>query len=161
MRRCASAIAGSFAAEGLDQWIWRSVDEGQPRDMRFESLIPRSQSGGRTLSKPDVVLTPARRKALADADAITLNEVNERHGTGALCGDFSRRSRSMRAADNYGGRHSWEIQLRLSCADRRASTFSHCVRCTLGAHSEEGLLRSVPVDDLLTAIAVKVYDVPL
>ena len=44
MRRRAAEIAPSFSAEGLDRWIWKSIDTGAPADSRFEDLMPRHES---------------------------------------------------------------------------------------------------------------------
>jgi FkbM family methyltransferase len=168
MRRRAAAIAASFSAEGLADWIWRSVAEGQPRDTRFESLMPRGHAGGRTLPRSDVIITRARKKALVDADVvITPNEVNELHGTGALVRRLFPSDRgiiSIRSADHYGGRHSFgDIQLRLSHRGQSRRGIFGNVLAALSGHSVKRVF-CVPycVDDVLTAIAVKeMFGVPL
>ena len=40
MRRNAARMAKGFSADGLSDWIWRSVGDGQPSDPRFERLLP-------------------------------------------------------------------------------------------------------------------------
>lgn len=42
MRQNAAAIANTFADEGIAEWIWRSLEQGQPCDDRFEKLLHRS-----------------------------------------------------------------------------------------------------------------------
>lgn len=43
MRRNAAALASSLSSDGIDDWIWRSLELGEPCDFRFENLMPRSQ----------------------------------------------------------------------------------------------------------------------
>lgn len=42
MRQNAAAIAKTFADEGIADWIWQSLEQGQPCDDRFESLLHRT-----------------------------------------------------------------------------------------------------------------------
>ena len=168
VRRRASAIAASFSAEGLADWIWGSVAEGQPRDTRFESLLPQSPSRARPVSPPDVAAPRARRSSLVQADVvITPNEVNERHGTGALVRRLFPDDLgiiSIRSADHYAGRHDFgEIQLRLSHQDQpRHGVFRNVFRVLSGHTIKRVFCVPYLADDLLTAIAIKeIYDVPL
>ncbi len=43
MRRNAARIARTFSADGIGEWLWRSLERGEPADDRFESLLPRSE----------------------------------------------------------------------------------------------------------------------
>lgn len=43
MRRNAAAIARKLAANDIGEWIWGSLKRGEPVDMRFEDLLPRSE----------------------------------------------------------------------------------------------------------------------
>jgi FkbM family methyltransferase len=40
MRRRAAAMAQGFSADGVMDWLWASLQEGQPKDLRFERLLP-------------------------------------------------------------------------------------------------------------------------
>jgi FkbM family methyltransferase len=168
MRRRASAIAASFSAEGLDDWIWRSVDEGQPHDMRFESLMPRDPSRSRAGSKPDAARKTTTRRTLEQADVVvTANEINERHGTGALLRRMFPADRgiiSIRSQNDYGGQHSFgEVQLRLSHSGQPRRHVFRNLFVALAGHTVKRVF-CVPyyVHDLLTSIAVKeMHDAPL
>ncbi|TRT70312.1 MULTISPECIES: twitch domain-containing radical SAM protein [Microcystis] len=39
MRQNAAAIASKLSAKGINQWLWESIDQGKPRDGRFEELF--------------------------------------------------------------------------------------------------------------------------
>jgi FkbM family methyltransferase len=39
MRRNASAMAEAFAADGTAEWVWKSLEQGEPCDMKFEKLM--------------------------------------------------------------------------------------------------------------------------
>lgn len=39
MRRKAAAVASRFSSEGVDQWLWQSLELGKPADPRFEDLF--------------------------------------------------------------------------------------------------------------------------
>jgi FkbM family methyltransferase len=42
MREKAAAIAEYFSADGISDWIWRSLELREPWDLKFEKLMPRS-----------------------------------------------------------------------------------------------------------------------
>jgi len=44
MRRSAVKIAGTLSSEGVAEWLFESVDRGEPADDRFEELFPRGES---------------------------------------------------------------------------------------------------------------------
>ena len=39
MRQRAAKIAQSFSDRGINQWIWDSLDKGEPSDLKFEQLM--------------------------------------------------------------------------------------------------------------------------
>ncbi|MGC2639680.1 MAG: hypothetical protein WA294_21025 [Acidobacteriaceae bacterium] len=41
IRERALAMSSSFSARGSGEWIWRSLEQGAPCDMRYEALLPR------------------------------------------------------------------------------------------------------------------------
>jgi hypothetical protein len=45
MRAAAAELAPSFSSGGMREWLWRSLELGEPADRRFEDLFPRQ---GRT-----------------------------------------------------------------------------------------------------------------
>ncbi len=42
MRRNAAAVARAFSDLRVGEWVWQSLDAGEPCDLRFERLLPRS-----------------------------------------------------------------------------------------------------------------------
>jgi FkbM family methyltransferase len=42
LRQNAANIAELFSAQGIDQWIWKSLEQGQPTDLKFDNLMPYS-----------------------------------------------------------------------------------------------------------------------
>ena len=43
VRSAAAASARVFSADGLAEWIWDSLDRGEPRDDRFEEPFRRGE----------------------------------------------------------------------------------------------------------------------
>jgi FkbM family methyltransferase len=43
MRQNAAKLAELFAVDGIENWIWQSLDLGHPADQRFDDLVPRSE----------------------------------------------------------------------------------------------------------------------
>ncbi|HEX8139711.1 MAG TPA: FkbM family methyltransferase [Pyrinomonadaceae bacterium] len=39
MRRNASRLAGAFAARGTAEWVWKSLEQGEPCEMKYEKLL--------------------------------------------------------------------------------------------------------------------------
>ena len=50
MRKNALSISKVLSAEGLDHWLWQSLEKGEPFDLRFERLLPRNVSLGDKLN---------------------------------------------------------------------------------------------------------------
>ncbi|BDA75741.1 hypothetical protein CAL7716_099070 [Calothrix sp. PCC 7716] len=40
MRQNAATLAENFGVEGIAEWIWQSLERGEPADMKFEKLMP-------------------------------------------------------------------------------------------------------------------------
>jgi FkbM family methyltransferase len=40
MRQNAAAIADLFTSDGISQWLWESLEKGEPIDLKFEKLMP-------------------------------------------------------------------------------------------------------------------------
>lgn len=41
LRHNAASIAPRLSAKGVSEWLWASIDLGEPLDLRFEELLPR------------------------------------------------------------------------------------------------------------------------
>ncbi len=54
MRQNAARIAQSLSAEGIGEWLWQSLEKGEPHDSRFETLLPRLQSDPADFIEPPV-----------------------------------------------------------------------------------------------------------
>ncbi|MBW4550901.1 MAG: FkbM family methyltransferase [Aphanocapsa sp. GSE-SYN-MK-11-07L] len=44
MRRNAVAVAEAFSDQGITEWVWKSLELGEPIDTRFEKLLRRTES---------------------------------------------------------------------------------------------------------------------
>jgi len=44
MRRNAARFARTLSADGIGEWLWRSLDRGEPADDRFEALLGRGEA---------------------------------------------------------------------------------------------------------------------
>jgi hypothetical protein len=42
MRQNAANLASGFSTKGINQWLWNSLERGEPCDRRFEDLFPRT-----------------------------------------------------------------------------------------------------------------------
>lgn len=54
MRQNSAAIADYFSADEIDKWIWRSLELGEPCDLKFEKLMPRSPGDLAVFIEPPV-----------------------------------------------------------------------------------------------------------
>jgi FkbM family methyltransferase len=43
MRSNAARVARTFSADGIGEWLWGSLEKGEPADDRFERLLPRGE----------------------------------------------------------------------------------------------------------------------
>ncbi len=148
IRRRSLLFGQHLSADGIAQWIWDSLDQGQPRDYRFQNI-----QNSIKVNNASVV--------------ITLNEVTPRHGTGALIRRvFADDSQiiSVRLNNHYNGDHCFGI---------KSYYFPHygwdrkdILANIVDAFADHDVSRifCVPygVADLLTAIAIKeLFGVPL
>lgn len=146
IRQKAAQLAVSLSSEGISDWIWQSLAQKSPKDQRFERL-------GATLNEATVVITP--------------NEVNQKHGTGALVKRIIADTPniiSMRSDNHYGGEHDFgEISF---CLPKKGITrlqaYEIVSKVLQGCSIKQIFCVPYYVDDLYLAIAVKdLYDVPL
>jgi FkbM family methyltransferase len=154
MRRRAADVARGFSAEGLADWIWTSLARGEAADERFEALMPRRIGS---------VVMPAafRAGALQDADAVvTLDEVTDKHGTGALVQRIFAQSRniiSLRSFNHYGGDHRFgDVSFCLDHRNLSRPEIFQSVATTLRSSTVKRIF-CVPYarENVLTAIAVR------
>jgi len=140
-------LAQKLTFDNLSEWIWQSLEKGKPVDLDFEFLA------GRSLQNASVV--------------ITVNEMNYRHGTGALIKRVFPDSRgilSIRSHDQYKGEHDFgEVSIHLPQQGlSRPETFQNVL--TALTRFTVGRVLCVPYnpDELQTAIAIKeLFKVPL
>ena len=88
-REQALKIAKTLSADGMADWIWQSLDLGSPIDFRFD-YTPRS------IQNASVI--------------ITLDEVTQKHGTGALVNRIFADTPdifSIRSFNHFGGDHNF------------------------------------------------------
>jgi hypothetical protein len=140
-------LAQKLTFDNLSEWIWKSLEKGKPVDLGFEFLA------GRSLQNSSVV--------------ITSNEMNYRHGTGALIKRVFPDSRgilSIRSYNHYESEHDFgEVSIHLPQHGlSRPETFQNVL--TALTCFTVGRVLCVPYnpDELQTAIAIKeLFKVPL
>lgn len=149
IRENSLVVARQLGADGLGQWLWDSLSEKRPLDLRFEKLWPKG------IDQYQSVL-------------VTTCENNHRHGTGVLLKRVFPHEEniiSVRTKDFYLGDHQWEGQSYLLAEpdpDRR--TIFNRVASIVQNHSCVKRLFCVPydVDSLLVSIAIKEsYGIPM
>jgi hypothetical protein len=146
IRQRAAELAGSLSAEGMGDWIWRSLEKGRPFDLRFKQF-------GQFIADANVV--------------ITQNEVNQRHGTGALVRRIvadTPNILSIRSLDDYGGEHQFgDISFCLSHRGlSRKDAFQNVINALGGNTIKRIFCVPYSPDTLITAIALKeLCDIPL
>ncbi|MBD2653560.1 FkbM family methyltransferase [Synechocystis sp. FACHB-383] len=148
IRQQAFKLGKNLSADGIAQWIWDSLAQGQAMDARFEV-----QQKPAKIIDASVVITP--------------NEVTYRHGTGALIKRvFPNDGQivSVRSDNHYGGDHNFGLEsYHLSQRGwSRKQVFTNIAQ--IFADHEVSRIFCVPYyrEDVLTAIAIKeLFGVPL
>ncbi|MBE9203060.1 FkbM family methyltransferase [Synechocystis salina LEGE 06099] len=148
IRRRSLLLGQNLSADGVAEWIWDSLEQGSPRDYRFEKI-------------QNLV------KVIDASVVITLNEVTPRHGTGALVRRvFADDSQiiSVRMNNDYGGDHCFGVQSYHfpHYGWTRKDIFTNIA--DIFADHEVSRIFCVPYStaDVLTAIAIKeLFGVPL
>jgi FkbM family methyltransferase len=186
LRTNASKIGRLFSAEGIDAWIWKSLELGEPADNRFSELmagepvniaLPENTPASapmpanwfrRVFAKQSSNAEPATAvKRLSQADAIiTHDEVTDAHGTGALvkrifggCPNIL----SLRSASHYPEHALGDVQLVVSHKDlSRSESFHRLLEMLNGTTIRRLLCVPYSSDDLVSAIVLKeLFNVPL
>lgn len=146
IRQRAAKLARSLSAEGMGEWIWRSLEKRRPLNFQFEQL-------GTTLSDATVVITAC--------------EMNQSHGTGALVKRIvadTPNILSIRSMDLYGGDHDFgDASLYVSHRGlSRQEGVQRLVNAISGHTFKQILCVPYRADDLITAIALHdLYNTPL
>lgn len=149
LRENSMVVARQLGADGLGQWLWDSLSEKRPLDLRFERLWPKE------IDQYQSVL-------------VTTCENNHLHGTGVLIKRVFPHEQniiSVRTKNFYLGDQQWggkSYLLGESDSDRRA-IFSR-VSSIFQGHTYIKRLFCVPydVESLLVSIAVKeFYGIPM
>ncbi|NCO75047.1 MAG: glycosyltransferase family 4 protein [Cyanobacteria bacterium] len=146
IRHQASNLAKFLSSKGIADWIWDSLAQKYPLDLRFEKL-------GQYLPEATII--------------ITANEVNNRHGTGFLVrrvvGDTPN-ILSIRSRNDYGGLHNFgDATFCLPHTDiSRIDAFLSMAKLLEGVKIKEIFCIPYYPDDLLLSIAIKeLFNVPL
>ena len=147
IRQRAARLSPTLSSEGVSQWIWQSLERKHPVDYRFENLEQTCAT---------------KYKAV-----ITLNEVTQKHGTGALVkriiadtpNIFSIRSCNHYDADHHLG----EERVCLSQENpSRIQAFQNVIRVAQDYQFENAFCVPYWPNELLTSIAIKeLFNVPL
>lgn len=140
IRKQAAKLARFLTVDNFAEWIWQSLDKGNPIDFRFEYL-------GKSLQDADLV--------------ITTNEVNYRHGTGALVKRIfpdGFNILSIRSYNHYNGEHDFgdvSIQLSYPKLSQRSEIFQSVLNALQGTTIKRILCIPYYADEILTAIVIK------
>ena len=147
IRKQATKLALYLSVDNLAEWIWQSLDKREPIDLRFENL-------GQLLLDADLI--------------ITTNEVNPRHGTGALVKRIFADSSnifSIRSFNHYNGEHDFgDVSLQFSHekASSRLEIFQSVLNLIQGNTFKRILCIPYYPDEILTAIVIKeLFNIPL
>jgi hypothetical protein len=146
IRQQAAYLAYSLSAENISTWIWRSLEKGEPINLKFEQF-------GKTLSDASAV--------------ITAFEINRLHGTGPLVKrivEGTPNILSIHSMDMYDGEHDFgDLSLFISHTGLATSEMRLNIIRNLGDNTVSQIL-CVPYrsDDLITAITLsELYNAPL
>jgi FkbM family methyltransferase len=139
IRRACLQLAPSLEADGLAKWIWDSLEKGHPADNRFDLFGNKRLSGS-------VVITP--------------NEINQRHGSGALIRRMfpcDNTIISIRSYNHYGGEHQFGVvSIQLDHQGKsRVDVFQSALKNLTRYLAQRVFCVPFFQDELFTAIAVK------
>lgn len=145
-RRKAASMAKLMSSEGIQDWIWRSLQLKKPADFRFEKL----------------------RGSIENANVvITTNEVTQKHGTGALVKRIVRETPdifSIREVNDYGGEHDLgEVSVLLPIKGlSRLEAFNKTLEALKKSTVQRVFCVPYYPEDLIKAIAItELFNVPL
>ena len=155
LRQNAVKVAQALSVQGIDRWIWNSLERGKPEDLRFERLLPRT--GGSNLmggSPPMNVI-------------VHLNEINNHHGTGILLQRLFKDSSnifSIRTHNHYDGVENFGgVSTYYDCSElSRFEIFRKVTRDMEGIRAKQVLCIPFCWEDVTIALAIKeIFGIPL
>ncbi len=156
LRQNAANVSQALSVQGIDQWIWNSLEQGEPYDMRFERLLPRT--GGRNIVTGK---TP-------NMDVIVShNEINNQHGTGIFLQRLFQDSAnifSIRTNNHYGGEQEFgDVAIHCDCSGlSRPEIFRKIAREMEGINPQRILCVPYFSEDVLLSLAIKeIFGIPL
>ncbi|MBJ7900792.1 MAG: FkbM family methyltransferase [Cyanobacteria bacterium RI_101] len=163
LRSNAFRLGKKLSADGLNEWMWESLELGKPADLRFEHFTSPQ------LQQEPPPPPPKEPEGIQGnfSVIITPNEVTQKHGTGALVrrvfpldeGLISLRSDNHYGGEHQFGAHSFHLSQR---GWPRQAVFANIVSLLSGATIEQLFCVPYYSEDLLTAIAIKeIFGAPL
>jgi hypothetical protein len=188
IRGRAADLARLFSARDAAEWIWRSLEKGEPVDSKFETLMPEDKNMSSTTDtqyraifdlteKLNALAENPKRKlrepsrapaVLRDADAIITHvEVSDRHGIGKLVQMMfldEPNILSIRSANYYDGKHELgDVAVCIAHENTARDAVLSRVLDMLGPNTVRRVV-CVPyfADDLRNSVAVKdLFGAPL
>ncbi|MDY6937868.1 MAG: tetratricopeptide repeat protein [Cyanobacteriota bacterium] len=156
LRQNAMDVGQALSVRGIDKWIWDSLERGEPEDMRFERLLPRTGGGN--------IITG---KSQGMDILVNHNEINDRHGTGIFLLRLFQESKnifSIRTNNHYGGEQEFgEIAIHCDCSGlSRPEVFRQIAREMEGIEARRILCVPYFPEDVLLSLAIKeIFGIPL
>ncbi len=159
LRQNAAKVAQALSVQGIAQWIWNSLERGEPEDLRFERLLPRT--GGVNM------VTMVTNKNQPIDIIVNHNEINEQHGTGILLRRLfpdSSRIFAIRTHNHYGGQQEFgAVAMHWDCSGlSRSEVFRKISRDMEGVNAQKLLCVPYFSEDVLLSLAIKeIFGIPL
>jgi tetratricopeptide (TPR) repeat protein len=156
LRENARNVGQALSVQGIDQWIWKSLEQGEPYDMRFERLLPRTGGGNIVTGKTppmDVI--------------VNHNEINNQHGTGIFLLRLFQDSNnifSIRTHNHYEGDQDFgDVAIHCDCSGlSRPEIFRKIAREMEGVQAQRILCVPYFPQDVLLSLAIKeIFGIPL
>jgi len=146
IRKQAVKLAKNLSADGVADWIWQSLEQGKPISLKFGE-------SSRSLQNASVI--------------ITLDEVTQKHGTGALVKRIFADTPdifSIRSNNHYDGDHNFgQISTRLSHKEMsRVQSFGAIIDKFQNTTVKRVFCVPYNSSELISSIAIKeIFNVPL
>ncbi|MFN9175450.1 MAG: hypothetical protein ACK58N_13365, partial [Synechocystis sp.] len=165
IRQRGAELSRLFTADGLADWLWRSLAAKEPIDLRFKELYP-SENNQKFATKQEESVDYKPKLNMENADVlITLSEVNQKHGTGTLLKRlFADNSRvlSIRSIDQYGGQQGFGLKSLALSHSNRIEAFKNLANLLDVSTIRQVFCVPYSTNELLTAIAIKsLFQVPM
>ena len=157
LRQNAVNVGQALSVQGIDRWLWNSLEQGEPHDLRFERLLPR-------ISGKNNFITG---KTSAMDVIVNHNEINNQHGTGILLLRLFQDSTnifSIRTNNHYEGEQDFgNIAIYCDCVGlSRAEIFLKIAQQTKDIDAQKILCVPYYTEDILVSLAIKeIFGIPL